>query len=437
MVDLIVAIDKNGGMGNNNVLPWHYPEELKIFNQKTIGRILIIGRKTADYLPELKGREIVVISKTNDMRIKNIYDIPKWEENVIICGGRQIYQLAFEQPDLVQTVHISVMKKEYECDTFFDKQWLNGFVAIESTEYDDFTHYVLKRTSDGEFQYLNTLKTIIYEGEERQGRNGLTVSTFKNDFKFDLRNGFPLLTTKKMFLRGIVEELLFFLKGETNTKLLEEKKINIWKGNTSREFLDNSGMPYRPEGSMGPMYGYQWRHFNASYDEMTGKPLSDSSGVDQLKNIINLIQTDPHSRRILMTSYNPEQSEQGVLYPCHSIILQFYVNGENLDMYAYSRSADMFLGVPFNIASYSLFLMIVAKITKKLPRFLHVTLGDSHIYVQHYEQVIEQIDRIPYKFPTVSIPGIDNIKDIENLTYSDFILENYQSHSAIKATMIA
>jgi dihydrofolate reductase/thymidylate synthase len=276
---------------------------------------------------------------------------------------------------------------------------------------------------------------VLNNSVERKSRNSVVKSTFFKNMTFDIRNGFPLLTTKKMFFRGIVEELLFFIRGQTDSNILESKGVNIWKGNTSREFLDSLNLRGRKEGIMGPLYGYQWRYFNSKYDETTGKPLE--KGIDQFQNVIDCIKNNPESRRILMTDFNPEQANEGVLYPCHSIILQFYVDGDMLDMSCYYRSQDLFLGVPFNIASSALLLCIVSKICNKTPRYLHICMGDVHIYEHHYEQVKIQCDRQAYVFPTLKIKNISSIEEAENLTYKDFILENYRSHPIIKAEMIA
>jgi dihydrofolate reductase / thymidylate synthase len=445
MIELIVAMDPNGGIGMNNKLPWNCKEELKIFNKKTLNSILLVGRKTAKYLPYLSDRKIVCLSKgkpqinewPNSVEIINyLEDIEKYKEPIFISGGSQIYKLALERQNFVKKIHLSIMKKDYHCDTFFDINWMKDFIINEKVEYEDFTHYVLYKTSNGENQYLDLIKNILKNGIERGGRNGKTLSIFSNNFTFDLRNGFPLLTTKKMFLRGIVEEFLFFLRGDTDTTKLKNMNINIWNGNTSKEFIKSRNLPYA-EGIMGPMYGYQWRHFGALYilDEKS-KPIDNKSGIDQLKNVIKLIKEDPNSRRILLTTYNPLQAEEGVLYPCHSIIIQFYVDGDFLDMSCYNRSQDVFLGVPYNISSSSLLLMFIAKFTNKTPRFLNINMGDTHIYEEHLDQVNEQIKRIPYEFPYLTIPNIQNLNDIYNIGYKDFNLENYNHHSTIKAKMI-
>ena len=194
---------------------------------------------------------------------------------------------------------------------------------------------------------------------------------------------------------------------------------------------------------MGPMYGFQWRSFNCMYDDQTGEKLTEGvdqprSGVDQLQNVIELIRTDPMSRRIILTSFNPRQAWQGVLYPCHSLIVQFYVsNTGHLDMFCYNRSQDLFLGTPFNIASSALLLLLIAKITEKKVGTLHMSLGDVHLYKSHYDIALIQTERIPYPFPKVTFPDVKTLEDIEGMTYQDFTLERYQSHPALKADMIA
>lgn len=447
MYELIIAVDQNYGIGYENKLPWACKEELQIFKNKTMNNAIIVGSTTFKYLPFLKDRDIFVLSNTravyNDT--KNDYTITHdisnvksfTDKTVFIAGGGKVYKHALSNPKYVSTIHISVMKKEYQCDTWFDKSLLDDFVIVEEQDYEEFTHYVLKRTENGERQYLNLLKNIISKGNEKNGRNGSTISIFTEHFKFDLRNGFPLLTTKKMFLRGIIEEFLFFIRGDTDTTILEEKKVNIWKGNTSKEFLYNRGLVYA-EGVMGPMYGYQWRKFGSPYlVDDNGKPQDSMlEGFDQLEYVVKLIKNDPNSRRILMTTYNPLQSEEGVLFPCHSISIQFYVEDSYLDMFCFNRSQDTFLGVPYNIASSSLLLMLVAKLTNKTPRFFNITMGDTHLYSEHIECAETQCKRMPYIFPTILFPDISDIKEINTLQYEDFRLNNYKSHNSIKADMI-
>ena len=293
-----------------------------------------------------------------------------------------------------------------------------------------------KRENRQEQAYLSLLQDILTNGDHRDTRNGTTLSLFSKTLSFDLRDGFPLLTTKRMFFRGIVEELLFFIRGQTDSKLLENKGVNIWRPNTSRSFLDNLEMTTRPEGIMGPLYGYQWRHYNAPYDESTGTPLTP--GIDQLQHVVDTIKTDPHSRRILLTTYNPLQASQGVLYPCHSIVNQFYVSRGILHMSCYNRSQDTFLGTPFNIASSALLLTLISALTELTPGVLTMNLGDVHIYEPHIELVKEQVSRTPFPFPKLILSKqVRSLADVERLEASDFLIEDYNYCPAIKAEMVA
>lgn len=453
---MILCVDQNFGLGKDNKLVWKCSEELKLFKSKTLKKTIVVGRKTFDSLPKLYDRDIIVLTKNKNYKlneldeekihiINDVYKINyvKKYEDVWVCGGNCVYE-TFLKNNLIKNIHISILKKVYDCDTYFDKKLLEKFIIKEYKKYDEFDHYILEINNDNllsEFNYLKLLNNVMTNGVERIGRNGITRSLFCENLKFDLRNGFPLLTTKKMFFRGIVEELLFFIRGDTNTKYLEEKKINIWKGNTNKEFLKMKNLPYS-EGVMGPMYGWQWRKFNQEYKlDKDGYPElfnKDEKSIDQLKNVIDLIKKDPNSRRILMTTYNPIQSEEGVLYPCHSIVLQFYVEDGYIDMFCFNRSSDTFLGLPFNIASSSLLLIIIAKCCNLIPRYFNLTLGDCHVYKEHYDCVYEQINRIPWKFPNLNInKKIETIEDIDNLNYYDFELIEYNSHPSIITKMMS
>lgn len=275
-----------------------------------------------------------------------------------------------------------------------------------------------------EQDYLDLLKNILENGNIKEDRTGIgTKSIFGTKLSFSLKdNVLPLLTTKKMFSKGIIEELLFFIRGETNTKLLEEKGVNIWKGNTSREFLDKKGLHNLKEGEMGPMYGYLWRNFN---------------GVDQLKNAIDLIKNNPDSRRILVSAYDPSLSNKCVLDPCH-MFFQFYVEDNSwLSLQWYQRSVDSFLGLPFNIASYALLTHLIAKITGLKAKELIFIGGDTHIYKNHFNQIKEQLNRdVQSNFPTLNIKKeILSLSDLEKLSYLDFEITNYNPQPAIKADM--
>ena len=442
MINVILAVDKKGGIGKDGNLPWYIMEELKIFKEKTMNSVLIGGRKTVESLPYLPNRSIFCISrnfKTLNSPKNVVYifksineaieEVVNFGKKIFIIGGGEIYKEILNGYKNQITLHISFIKDEYDCDTYFDLSSIKDFYITKKDNYDMFTHCEMVHRKHGERQYLELLKDVLENGERRIGRNGEVISDFCKHLKFDLRDGFPLLTTKKMFTKGIIEELIFFIRGETDSKLLEAKGINIWKGNTSREFLDANGFKDRKEGQMGPMYGYQWRNFGAE--------MVLDSGVDQLQNVINEIQTNPTSRRILLTTYNPAQVEFGVLYPCHSIAIQFYIQNEFIDMFCYNRSSDLFLGLPFNISSTSLLLCIIAKLTNLTPRYFNLTLGDAHIYGNHEEAIKEQLLRLPYCFPKIELPEIICLEDVEKLSHTDFKIIDYLCHPSIKADMVA
>ena len=297
-----------------------------------------------------------------------------------------------------------------------------------------------------EHNYLNLLQNIATNGHVRQTRNAMTRCLFGNTLSFNLNNNtFPLLTTKKMFFRGIFEELLFFLRGQTNTKLLEDKKVNIWKNNTSREFLDNAQLNHLEEGDMGPLYGFQLRHFGAKYTNFSTD--YSGKGFDQLHNVIHLLKTDRFSRRIMMTTYNPSQVKEGPLPPCHGIVIQFGIEGNNkLSCHMHQRSADFFHGVPFNIASYALLVHIICALVnnaddnddnndKLEPGKLTISFGDCHIYESHISVVHKQLTRAPHPFPKLLFKK--KITSIDNLQFDDVDIVDYTFYPPLKADMVA
>ena len=291
-------------------------------------------------------------------------------------------------------------------------------------------------TMHEEHQYLNLIDNILKNGTWEEGRNGKTKSIFGSMMRFSLKDGkIPILTTKKTAWKTCLKELLWFIRGETDNKLLQTQNVHIWDGNTTREFLDSRGLHHYREGLIGPGYGFQWRHFNAEYDKETGGPVE--KGVDQLQQIIDALK-DPAqrtSRRLVMSAWNPCQLNEMALPPCH-ILCQFNVHdGNKLSCCMTQRSSDFFLGIPFNVASYSLLTHLIAKhCGLEAYEFVHF-MGNCHIYENAIDACKLQITRTPYPFPTVSIKEVrENINDY---TVDDFVLENYQSHEAIKVAMIA
>nr|Q27713.1 RecName: Full=Bifunctional dihydrofolate reductase-thymidylate synthase; Short=DHFR-TS; Includes: RecName: Full=Dihydrofolate reductase; Includes: RecName: Full=Thymidylate synthase [Plasmodium berghei ANKA]AAB60237.1 dihydrofolate reductase thymidylate synthase [Plasmodium berghei] len=291
----------------------------------------------------------------------------------------------------------------------------------------------IKYKNHPEYQYLNIIYDIIMHGNKQDDRTGVGVlSKFGYMMKFNLNEYFPLLTTKKLFIRGIIEELLWFIRGETNGNTLLEKNVRIWEANGTREFLDNRKLFHREVNDLGPIYGFQWRHFGAEYTDMHDN--YKDKGVDQLKNIINLIKNDPTCRRIILCAWNVKNLDQMALPPCH-ILCQFYVFDGKLSCIMYQRSCDLGLGVPFNIASYSIFTYMIAQVCNlQAAEFIHV-LGNAHVYNNHIESLKIQLNRTPYPFPTLKLNP--DIKNIEDFTISDFTVQNYVHHDKINMDMAA
>jgi thymidylate synthase len=288
-----------------------------------------------------------------------------------------------------------------------------------------------------EYQYLNLIKNILENGTWEEGRNGRTKSIFGASMRFSLKDGkIPILTTKKTAWKTCLKELLWFIRGETDNRLLKEQGVHIWDANASREFLDSRGLTNYDVDELGPIYGRQWRHFNAECDA-NGKKVEGSFGIDQLQQIIVALK-DPKqrtSRRLIMTAWNPCQLDQMALPPCH-LMCQFNVHdGNKLSCILYQRSSDKFLGEPINIASYSFLTHLLAKhCGLEAYEFIHF-IGNCHIYENAINACKLQITREPYPFPTVSIKQIrGNINDYQ---VQDFEVHNYQSHDAIKVAMVA
>ena len=255
-------------------------------------------------------------------------------------------------------------------------------------------------------QYLDMLRYVLENGVDKMDRTGVgTRSVFGQQMRFDLSKGFPLMTTKKMHLKSIIHELLWFIKGDTNVKYLQDNGVRIWN-----ELADENG-------DLGPIYGSQWRNWNGE-------------GIDQLAQVVDKLKNNPNDRRMIVSAWNVSKIPEMHLPPCH-MMFQFYVANGKLSCMLYQRSCDMFLGVPFNIASYALLTMMLAQVCDLEPgEFVH-TLGDTHIYHNHFEQVKEQLRREPLPLPTMKLNP--QVKDINDFKYEDFTLENYECYGAIKA----
>lgn len=283
-----------------------------------------------------------------------------------------------------------------------------------------------------EYQYIDELRRIMRYGNEKGDRTGVgTKSVFGTQCRYSLRdNTLPLLTTKRVFWKGILHELLWFIAGSTNAKELSAKGVKIWDANGSREFLDKQGLTGREEGDLGPVYGFQWRHFGAEYKDMHAD--YSGMGVDQLADVIHRIKTNPNDRRIILCAWNPKDLPQMALPPCHAFV-QFYVANGELSCQLYQRSADMGLGVPFNIASYAMLTHMIAHVTGlKAGDFVH-TMGDAHVYLNHIEPLQEQLSREPRPFPKLNINR--KVDTIDDFKFEDFQVQDYNPHPKIAMAM--
>jgi thymidylate synthase len=293
-----------------------------------------------------------------------------------------------------------------------------------------------------EYVYLNLLRKIIAHGATRKDRTGTgTKSLFAEQIRFDISKSVPLLTTKFVPWKAVIKELIWFMKGQTDAKLLSTQGVRIWDGNTTRSFLDGRGLSHLEEGDIGAGYGFQWRHFGAKYKTCTDT--YEDEGFDQLQHIIDQLKNDPYSRRIFLSAWNPLHMADMALPPCH-VSAQFYVedcivSGEKLlSCHMYQRSVDCFLGLPFNIFSYTALTYILAAMCGMKPKELIISTGDTHIYCNHLSQVQEQLARTPYdNFPTLHLDmdKINSCVDVNNITIDDFEVCDYKFHPSIKAPM--
>ena len=470
---VIAACEKGGGIGKQGTIPWRCSIDMNYFRNVTQGtnavkNVLVMGRCTFESIgsKNLKGDRLTVVLTHNKEQVYMDKDVVSYGGSlnpvvlkdfliasfpgmsigtVFYCGGQTIYEQALVYAPLFDSFLITQLELSYsDCDRYFDLETLKNKCSLvkssffEGTEEPSgtFMHYVpsfmVCRNTD-EMQYLKLCKKILLEGEKRDDRTGVgTYSLFGQCLEFSLSNGIlPCLTSKKLALKAVMKELLWFISGSTNSKELENEGVKIWTGNTSREFLDSRGLTFLQEGDIGAGYGFQWRYFGADYRGM--EECYQGKGIDQLSEIVNLIKNDPFSRRIILTAWNPAALSKMALPPCH-MMAQFYVSsGGELSCQMYQRSCDVFLGIPFNIMSYSLLTHMIAHVCGLRASKLTMCLGDTHIYQNHVDQVLTQMKNIPYSFPTVSLS--ENVKNIFDFSLEDIVVENYESHSYIRAPM--
>ncbi len=276
-----------------------------------------------------------------------------------------------------------------------------------------------------ESAYLDFLQCVLTDGKERKDRTGVgTRGLFGGQLRFDLRERFPLLTTKKVHIKSIIHELLWFLRGETHVKPLQDVGVSIWDEWATAEQTAKFG---RAAGDLGPVYGHQWRNFGATKNA-DGSYRRD--GVDQIQRVLTTLVENPDSRRMIVSGWNPLEADKVALPPCHTLF-QFYVQDDEVSCHLYQRSADLFLGVPFNIASYSLLTLMMAHVTQKRPGDFILSFGDVHLYSNHVEQAKEQLSRTPRQLPIMKLNA--QRRNLFEFQFEDFVLEGYDPHPAIRA----
>ncbi|KAJ3227791.1 hypothetical protein HDU81_006446 [Chytriomyces hyalinus] len=479
--NLIVAYDSLYGIGKDGKLPWDFNansttrDDILNFKRLTTNQIVVMGNGTWKSMGKkpLPNR-INVIFTTKSKVTEDSVDchfvssvsefntllktFPK-QMQVFIIGGSAIFTLFIP---ICQKAYVTQFNGVFDTDTLFPQNLFELYFDRDScpdqnvtAEFGQYTVWESKSMNNwesnvnkwesGESGYLLHLNNILQNGHLRQDRTTTgTISIFGcNPIRFDISNSVPLLTTKKMGYRGIIKELLWFLRGDTDAKILEQQNVNIWNKNTSRDYLDKLGLNNYKPGILGPGYGWSWRHYNANYDQ----ELADSSkvkdkqfGFDQIGYIEHLLKTDPFSRRIFLTSWNPSVLDKVALPPCH-VSAQFYVSktacGMELSCHVYMRSNDTFLGCPYNIFSYTVLVYILAIKCNMTPKELIISFGDAHIYTNHLVQINTQLNRKIFNPPQLKVSVDVATKDYSEITINDFEIINYQCHPSLGAVMSA
>ncbi len=453
---LIVAVDQKLGIGKNNGISWKNKTDLRFFRKKTLEvpenstkqNMIIMGRKTFDSIgKELPNRINVVLSRNKMENVLNFQDlkhlflyIEKNKEqinSVFIIGGSQIYKL-FLDLRIISEMYVSRIEGNYNCDIFLTENYENNMILqktlIEKNNNEELKIDYYTFNNIIENKYLDLMKDILINGNDTLDRTKVgTLSKFGCSLTYDISNNvLPLLTTKRIFFRGIIEELFWFLSGSTDAKKLQERGVKIWDGNSSREFLDSRNLNHLEVGDIGAGYGFQLRHFGENYINCN----SEYKGFDQLKYVIDLIKTDPNSRRILFSYWNPKDLNTVSLNPCH-LLYQFYCNikTQEISCCLYQRSSDYFLANNFNVVSAVVLTHLIGYLTGYTPKNFTHFMGDTHIYKNHIEQTKIQLTRKPKNFPLLFINPKKPINDITDFDINDLFLFNYEPLATIKAEM--
>ena len=474
MFDIISAVDQKNGIGKNNSIPWHIPNDLTYFKMVTSNSFIIMGKNTWDSLPKkpLPNRINIVISTTQKLDVNLQCSIVKYNTNKItphfniiyvfdsfqkaldcidnyedeglkntfVIGGSQLYNEAILHPDC-RNLFITKIYKQYDCDKFFPNippSFHTQNVSVFNKDEDTFYRFILysknKESSyinQEENKYIDLLKKIISFGTKKSNRTGIqTISLFAEQLKYNLRDTFPILTTRKQYIRGIFEELLFYLRGQTNNNILVEKGVNVWTQNTTKDFLKNNNLDLE-EGDMGPTYGFNFRNFGDEYHNCHTYYVY---GVDQLSEVIHTLKTDPDSRRMIITLWDPKNNKKCSLPSC-MCFYQFYVSNSELNLQVYIRSSDYFLANNWNTCTAALFVHLLCNLDgiDLTPGDLTVVMGDVHIYTNQLEAIQKCMHRIPKPFPKLVVKNKKS--DITNFSFDDIYLIGYEADKRVKVDM--
>jgi thymidylate synthase len=457
MFSLIAIVDSKLGISKDGKMPWNYPEDLKYFKNMTKDQIVIMGNNTWNSLPNsyrpLPNRINVVLTQSGrisgntppNLTFTSISDCVEYFSSnkakfkgmkKFVIGGSQIYKQFLER-NLIHDLFITSINKDYKCDLFmpyfFDDCVEDDDIQDQTPSFDlEIRKYYT--INHEENQMLNLMNHIIKHGNRRDDRTDTgTLSVFSRELRFNLKTGqIPLLTTRPLSLKIIFEELMWILRGQTDNKILNEKKINIWNDNTSREFLDSHNLQHYEEGDIGASYGFQMRHYGEKYVDCH----TDYKGFDQLENAISLIKHNPESRRIIINLWNPSQLDKMSLPPC-VYGYQFYVANGRLNCKLLQRSSDIALAGGHNCAAGAMLTIMIAAVTRLLPGELIWSPSDIHIYLNQVNAVKEQLTRHPKPFPLLRILKLPENNDIRNFELDHFKLLNYDPHPRIKFEMNA
>lgn len=458
-IEIVVALSsKDFGIGASGRLPWHIRPDLARFASITAGSIVVMGRKTYDSIPggPLKGRTNVVVSGSDRafhpdvIAMKSLESVEEYvhsqNKTAYVIGGSSLYAAFMGK---ATRIHATLIDRRYDCDTFFPTDAFGMYdietyspLLFDEHERVDYRFVTYVRRSGtvphGEYAYLDIVHELLDEGSVRPDRTGVgTLSAFGKMMRFDISSSIPLYTTKFVSPKMVLSELLWFLHGRTDSKLLEADGVNIWRANTSRDFLDARGLGDYREGDTGPLYGINLRSYGARYHGCDHD--HRGQGIDQISRLVQGLRDDPFSRRHIVTTFNPSTVDECVLYPCHGICIMCYVDESHGQCYLSTmvtvRSNDIFLGNPANVASYAIFTHLIAKMVDMKPKELVLSIGDAHLYQNHVDQARLLLARRPLPFPTIKICDTVRDKTIDDITMEDIEVVAYLHHASIKAPM--